>query len=206
MDAGPSPLDVESHRGAPVGPNCANCGAVFEADFQAFVRALAMGLEQIECPKCARPVRFWQRLVDAMEFGVFGNRYAAVGANVLWLTAKIDRGEKRLLHFVELGIPEDASVERVYVTPQGSPDEGVLVPVFFRDPLVGHPAQQPLLMTSMPISGNPASVTFSCLIVWTPGGARQPASDLLLAAVRRLRRTRIASAQSSQRTRRPRSR
>ncbi len=157
---------------------------MFEAEFPTFVRALARGLLQIECPKCEEPVNFWQRLVDAMEFGVFGNRYAAVGANVLWLTAKLDRGEQRLLHFVELGIPADASVERVYVTPQGSPDEGVRVPVFFRDPLVGHPAEQPLLMTSMPISGNPESVTFTCLIVWTSGGRREPAYDLLLAAVR----------------------
>src|SRR4051812_9612866 len=111
MNSGPSPLDVELCGGVPVGPTCEGCNAVFETDFQEFVRALALGLEQIDCPKCARPLKFWQRLIDAMEFGVFGNRYAAVGANVLWLTAKIDRGEQRLLHFVKLGIPEDASVE-----------------------------------------------------------------------------------------------
>lgn len=123
-------------------------------------------------------------MVDQLKFGVFGSRYAAVGANVVVAEVRIRRDQPILLDFQTLAIPEAAEIEEIALTPSGSV-EGHLHPVFLKDPEIGQPATDKPVIYPVPIGPGADENEVSVLIVWRSRSAvSDPAQEALLGGVR----------------------
>jgi DNA-directed RNA polymerase subunit RPC12/RpoP len=132
-----------------LGMHCGDCGAAVEVAPRDLLRIFILGLE-VRCPRCGNRYDVWHRTVEQLSFGVFGRRYAAIGANVAAAQLLLKRDQPLLLHLEDLGIPATGWVEEIHLTPSGG-EHGWLQPVFMRDPQPPHPANAPLLIYPVPI-------------------------------------------------------
>ena len=78
----PEPAIPERVQRHTIGMHCANCHAVVDVAPRHLLSALIAGAP-VHCPDCGASYDVWGRMVEQLKFGVFGTRYAAVGANVL---------------------------------------------------------------------------------------------------------------------------
>lgn len=185
-------LETLDH-GAMGGLHCGSCRRVFDVEPEALARAYIDGVV-VDCPACGASYDLWDQLVEKLTFGVFGYRYAAIGAQVVYGTLRLTRNQPLVLNFTKLGLPSAGTVEEVHVTPMsGGP--GFLAPVFHADLRPGQPAANQLLIYPMPVNGGSAQNLASILIVWLPERREpDPIQDALLAAVRAVERRDQAAA------------
>lgn len=143
----------------------------------------------VHCPACKANYDIWERMVEQLKFGVFGTRYAAIGANVVVAEVDLRRDEPLLLDFQKLGIPDTAEIEEIVMTPSGS-DQGWLHPVFLQDPGPGHPARDKPVIYPVPFRAGAEENQVSILIVWTSQpAAANPGQEALFAGVRAAHRS-----------------
>lgn len=169
------------------GMRCTNCNAVFPVQPRALISTLIAGVT-VTCPNCGEPYDVWKQLVGQLRFGVFGFRYAAIGANVVVTEIELRRNQQLVLDLATLGVPETAWIEEVHLTPQGGRD-GFLQPVFLRDPQPPHPASAPLVIYPVPIGAGTDVNSASLLVVWTAQSDHgSPSGAALIAGVRAAQR------------------
>jgi hypothetical protein len=168
----------------PVALTCSNCNRIMPLTVRSHIVELLVG-KISKCPSCDATVDVWSRLVSSMEFRTFGFGFAGVGANTTHFSSQLVRDRRAVLDFGKLGIPSEAAIEQVAMTPHSDgADAGWLHPVLLHTPKVGHPAKEPVVVYPVPYGGGADTTEINVLIVWTEPGPRQPATDLLMAAVR----------------------
>lgn len=184
----PEPAIPERVQRHVIGMHCAGCHAVVDVAPRQLLSDFIAGTP-VHCPGCGASYDVWGRMVEQLEFGVFGTRYAAVGANVVTAQVDLRRDQPLVLDFQKLGIPDAAEIEEIATTPSGS-EEGWLHPVFQKDPGPGQPASDNLVIYPVPVGAGAEENQLSILIVWTSQtAAANPAQEELLAGVRAAHRS-----------------
>jgi hypothetical protein len=179
----PEPAILEGAQVLSVGMHCGECGVLVPVAPRQLLSALIVGTE-IRCPSCDAPYDVWNRTIEQLTFGVFGARYAPVGANVVVAGSRLRRDQATIIDFQKFGIPETAEIEEVNLTPSGSGD-GWLAPVFHKDPVVGESANSKPVIYPVPVGEGADETEISILVVWTSqSAAADPAQHALLAGVR----------------------
>lgn len=177
------PATPQRIRHYSLGMHCNECQVLDPAEPRHLLSALIAGAA-LHCSSCGARHDIWRQMVNDLTFGVFGFRYAAVGANIVLAELRLHRDQPSVLDFQAFGIPEAAKIEEIALTPQGGGD-GWLHPVFLKDPDIGQPASERPVVYPLPVGSGADENSINLLIVWTsPRAVGDPPQEALLAGVR----------------------